>query len=79
MRRSVQSTTTPAPIKFGALATDTLQRIDHNDAVHSASAAHYTFETKMASLRRSYEEKAAEIRSEYLESIGGLNGVGEVD
>lgn len=52
MRRQSVQNTTPTPIKFGALSTDTIQRIDNHDSVHAASAAHFTFETKMASLRR---------------------------
>jgi hypothetical protein len=50
MTRKMQ-TTMPATIKFGALAPEALERIDHSDATHAAASAHYRFETRMQELR----------------------------
>jgi hypothetical protein len=66
-----------APMKFGALTPEAIERIDHNDAAHSASSAHYKFETRIRALQQQYEIKAAEIRREYLAEIGALNGGGD--
>lgn len=78
MRKSVTSTM-PTPIKFGALVPEVVERIDHNDAVHSASSAHYRFESRMQSVRRQYDTEAAKIRAGYLAEIGAPNGGGEVE
>jgi hypothetical protein len=79
MRKSGTTATPTAPIKFGALTPEAVERIDHNDAAHSASSAHYKFETRMRALQLQYESKAAEIRREYLAEIGALNGSSEAE
>ena len=78
MRKAI-STPIAAPQKFGALAPEAIERIDHSDACHSAGAANYVYETKMQSLRKQFDQEASKIRAEYLNAIGALNGAGELD
>ena len=57
---------------FGVPSTETASRIDDSDAANAACAAHFRFNSRMRELEAQFENKASELRADFLAELAAL-------
>jgi hypothetical protein len=60
---------------FGVPSLETASRIDTNDQVTRAQAAHYRCQSRMRQLECEFEQKASEIRSAFVAELAEIVGL----
>jgi hypothetical protein len=62
----------PTKLNFGVPSLESVERIDDSDRIAKAQAEHYRLTCKMRELECQFEQRASELRTEFVTNMTGI-------